>query len=287
MENFITTKSPGYELIDAGEGEKYERFGMVRIARPDKGALWKKNNAKWEDVSLVYEQKGQRGVWHKREDIPKEWTVIFDEITFALEIKQSKHLGVFPEQYTNWHFVHEETKKVVEKKKEAKILNLFGYTGGASLFAAKAGGTVSHVDASEYAISRARLNAKLSGLSGISYYLDDVKKFVEREIKRGKTYDGIILDPPVYGRGMGKGLSTTVWDIETDLAPLLERLPKLFSNNFSFLVISGYAFGYSHLSYRQLIENIVPKGKLVSGELLIQTDSGILLPAGITARWKK
>ncbi len=287
MENFITTGNNDYELIDTGEGEKYERFGSVRVVRPDKEALWKKRTEPWEKVSLSYEQHGQKGIWHKREEVPAEWLVSLGGITFALEVRQSKHLGVFPEQYANWMFVAEETKRLVEKKKEAKVLNLFGYTGGASLFAARAGAGVSHVDASEYAISRARRNATENNLSGISFYLDDVKKFVEREIKRGKIYDGIILDPPVYGRGMGKGLSTTVWDIEKDLVPLLERLVKLCSPDCAFVVMSGYAFGYSHHSYRQLLEHILPKGTVTSGELCIESSSGVLLPAGITARWKK
>ncbi|MEI6843248.1 MAG: class I SAM-dependent methyltransferase [bacterium] len=284
---FITEKSAEYELLDSGEGRKLERYGEVILSRPDPQALWQTSlpDSEWKNVSAVFETKSGRGKWHIVKDIQKDWQISLSENNFNLQLLSSKHLGVFPEQSENWKWL---TEKIKKENRKLSVLNLFGYTGGATLACARAGADVCHVDASEFAVDLAMKNRDVSGLSDklIRFIVEDVRKFVEREIKRGNTYDIILLDPPVYGKGVKK----EVWKIEEDLVPLLSRLQKLLSINPVAVVLNGYASGYSHLTYAQMLESITKNfgGAVSSGELAIrESSSGRLLPSGIVARWEK
>ena len=217
--------------------------------------------------------------------IPDNWQISFDEINFNLELLPSKHLGVFPEQSCNWKWLGE---KIKSENRKVSVLNLFGYTGGSTLACAKVGAEVCHVDASKFAVDLAMKNRDLSGLSKspIRFIVDDVRKFVEREIKRGNKYDIVIMDPPVYG----KGLKKEVWKIEEDLMPLLSRVQKIISSDPVAIILNGYASGYSHITYKQMLESVTKDsgGGVFSGELSIkESSSDHLLPCGIFARWEK
>ncbi len=287
MENIlITEKSEGYELLDSGDGEKLERFGNVILSRPDPQAIWQKSlpEEKWQEADAIFTRGGTTGKWQTK-DLSEPWQVTLEDLTFSLKLLPSKHVGVFPEQSQNWKWLGDKLKVKGEK---LKVLNLFGYTGGATLACAKAGAEVVHVDASEFAVGLAKENAKLSGLADapIRFIVDDVRKFVEREIKRGSKYDVIILDPPVYGKGSNK----QVWKLEEDLIPLLSRLPKILSDHPIAMLLNGYAAGYSQVTYSQVLETATKTlgGSISSLELAIRESSGgRLLPSGIFARWEK
>jgi len=203
-------------------------------------------------------------------------------LSFSIELSSFKHTGVFPEQACNWLWIEEKIKK---ENRDLKVLNLFGYTGGATLAAAKAGAEVTHVDASKSSISRARKNSELSGLGNakIRWMLDDAYKFVMREARRSSRYDAIIMDPPSYGRGA----KNEMWKIEEDLVPLLEASQKILSKDPVFFLLNGYASGYSALAYKNILSSLFQekKGKIEAGELAIRDVSGKLLPAGIFSRW--
>ena len=233
-----------------------------------------------------------KGKWKINTEIPEPWEVTLEGLTFSLKLLPSKHIGVFPEQSVGWEWLEERITnnelRMTNKNAEVKVLNLFGYTGGASLACAKAGASVCHVDSSEWAVDKAKENAKLSELGDapIRFIVDDVRKFVERDIKRGNKYDVILLDPPVYG----KGVKDEVWNIDEDLLPLLTRIKTLLSSDPLAIVLNGYASGYSHLTYARLLELTLYdiSGSVTSDELAIrESSSGKLLPSGIFARWSK
>jgi len=284
----ITKPSADYELIDSGEGEKLERFGDVVLSRPDPQALWKKHlsGERWEKADAVFSREGKDGQWRMKKEIPEKWTVQFAGMKFAIKPTAFKHTGLFPEQSVNWDWV----RRVISnnERKDMEVLNLFGYTGGATLACAKAGARVVHVDASNAAINWAKENAELSGLSAkpIRWILDDARVFVEREIKRGRKYDAVIMDPPAFGHGAKKEL----WKIEEHFLPLVENCMKLLSDTPAFFIINGYSAGYSALAYRNNLLGLEKKfgGKVETGELAIEeAASGRLLPAGIFARWER
>ena len=280
-----TQASRDYELIDSGNGEKLERYGKYILRRPDPQALWKKllPDADWKNANAYFFRDSDRKGWKKNAEMPNEWQISFDELKFNIKPTAFKHTGVFPEQEVNWNW----TKDVIKKSgRKIKVLNLFGYTGGASIACLSAGAEVVHVDGSTSAISWAKENAELSGLDKkpVRWILDDARKFVIREIKRGNKYDGIIMDPPSFGRG-GKG---EIWKIEDDLLILLENCSKILSDNPLFLLVNGYAAGYSAQAYKNALTPIVEKfgGEMEIGELTIEeSKSGRLLPCGIFARW--
>ncbi len=303
MENiYITEKSKDYELLDSGDGRKLERYGEVTISRPDPQALWQKSlgETEWKKANASFEQDGLKVKWKILNEVPKDWKVTFDKLVFNLQLLPSKHIGVFPEQSYHWKWLEEKIKLRYEytnhanntnntnKNAKINVLNLFGYTGGSSLACAIAGAEVCHVDASEFAVDLAMKNRDSSGLKDapIRFIIDDVRKFVEREIKRGKKYDVIIMDPPVYGKGVKK----EVWKIEEDLVPLLSRVKEIISDSPIAIILNGYSSRYSHITYKQMLENITSTlgGSLSSGELAIkQSQSERLLRCGIFARWKK
>lgn len=290
MNTIYTTKGgEGYELLDSGEGYKLERFGDVRISRPDPQALWKKElpEAEWKKVLAIFDQHIGKGKWKNNEPFPVDWKVTLEDINFLLKPAIFKHVGVFPEQAIQWRWLKEVVKNEVGKGNKVKVLNLFGYTGGSTLACALEGAEVCHVDSSEFAVDLAMKNRDASGLKDkpIRFIVEDVRKFVEREIRRGNIYDIIIMDPPVYGKGVKK----EVWNLETDFPPFLKNIKKLLSKKPLAILLNGYASGYSHITYAQILSDITNnlEGKVVSGELALETKSGRLLPAGIFARFEK
>lgn len=280
----ITKASSDYELIDSGGEEKLERFGSVVLARPDPQALWSRlKPEEWAKANGVYvkeSSEGNKAAGKWTGNIPKEWPIEFGGLKMLIKPTSFKHTGLFPEQEPNWDFV---AQKVTSG---AKILNLFAYTGGATLAAAKAGAEVTHVDASKSAVAWARENAAASGLESnpIKWIVEDVLTFVTREIKRGNKYDAIIMDPPAFGHGP-KG---EIWKIEESFIELVGLCKQLLSDKPLFVLINGYAEGYSPLAFAQNLIDLKEKygGEVEYGELTIEekgTDR--LLPAGIFARW--
>ncbi|MEI6480424.1 MAG: class I SAM-dependent methyltransferase [bacterium] len=281
----ITEPSVDYELVDSGDGEKLERFGGVILRRPDPQALWKKYDEHlWKDAHGYFIREGREGKWNFTKDAPEKWTINFSDLTFNIRPTTFKHTGIFPEQEPNWKWTRELIKNA---GKEISVLNLFGYTGGASIACSQAGAKVCHVDASKASIGWAKDNAESSGLSSdaIRWILDDAKLFVQKELRRGNKYDGIIMDPPAFGRGP----EGDVWQIEDDFVKFVEDCKKLLSDKPLFFLVNGYASGYSQLAYLYNVNDLSEKfgGEVESGELTIrELKSGRVLPCGIFARWK-
>ncbi len=285
----ITTAEPqaGYELVDSGEGEKLERYGDVLLYRPDPQALWRKRlpEAEWKKAHAWFKRDSKDASWSTKGELPERWRIAFGDLQFWIKLSAFKHTGLFPEHAPNWEWIRE---KVKSKNEKVKILNLFGYTGGATLAAAQAGAEVVHVDGSKVAVNWARDNAELSGLADkpIRWILDDAAAFVQREIRRGNTYDGIIMDPPAFGHGPKREL----WKIEDSFLPFLDDCKKILSSNPLFFLVNGYASGYSAVAYRNSLGDLFKQhgGSIEIGELTIaELNSERLLPAGIFARWSK
>ncbi len=282
-----TPVSDEYELLDSGEGEKLERYGEVVVARPDPQSLWNKNlpESEWKKSDAYFKRASTDANWSVRRELPERWPISLAGLKFWIKLSAFKHTGIFPEQVGNWNWIREKIEQA-KRTEPIRVLNLFGYTGGASLAAAQAGAEVVHVDGSKSAIGWARDNAALSGLAEkpVRWILDDAQKFVAREIKRGKKYDGIIMDPPAFGHGA----EGEVWKIEEDLLPLLESCKQILSNQPLFFIINGYASGYSALAYQNSLGDLMKSfgGRVEIGELTIaEKNSQRLLPAGIFARW--
>ncbi len=286
LTTLITKQSKDYELLDSGEGEKLERYGQVIISRPDPQALWPKSLSlkEWQKADAVFSRDEKAG-WKTKSKVPEKWQIDFSGLSFFIKLSPFKHTGLFPEQASNWEWMRDVIKK---EKRKLNILNLFGYTGGATLAAAQAGAEVCHLDASKTAISWARENAEISGLADkpVRWILDDAMAFVKREIKRGRQYDGIIMDPPAFGHGP-KG---EMWRIEENFIELLDLCRQVLSVKPLFFLINGYASGYSSIAYENNLLSLIKKygGEIEKGELAILESSGKrLLPCGIFARWFK
>lgn len=286
----ITQKQEGYELLDSGEGMKLERFGNFVLARPDPEVLWSKAKPQsiWDNADGLFVRNGKMVTWKKKKTLPKEWGINFGGLKMEIRPTSFKHTGLFPEQLANWQWMEAKIKSEREKRKETKIqvLNLFGYTGGASLVCAKAGAEVCHVDGSKTAIAWARVNQENSGLGEkpIRWILDDALAFIKREVKRGHQYNAIIMDPPSFGHGP-KG---ELWKIEENFGELMELSMKVLSKDPVFFLINGYASGYSPLAYKNCLIPLTKKfgGTIETGELTIgESGNERLLPAGIFARW--
>jgi 23S rRNA (cytosine1962-C5)-methyltransferase len=285
----ITETQKDYELIDSGDGEKLERYGNFILSRPDPQALWEKTSPKeWEKADGVFLRNAQKASWKMKEGVSEQWQIELSGLNFIISPTSFKHTGVFPEQSVNWKWISDSIQMAQKKSPERKIsiLNLFGYTGGATLACAKAGVEVTHVDSSKSAIDWAKENAKVSGLENtpIRWMLDDVRKFVAREIKRGKKYDGIILDPPAFGHGA----KNEIWKIEDDLLNLLSLCKQVLVGEPIFFIINGYSSVYSAIAYGNNIKKMMKDfgGTVEIGELAIRESSGQrLLPCGIFARW--
>lgn len=283
-----TNAGKDYELLDSGEGEKLERYGACILSRPDPQALWlKQQTSQWKQVHGQFSRDSKNAQWNMSKDMPKEWQIEFADLSFIIRPSAFKHTGLFPEQKGNWDWMREKVKSRKSKVESVNILNLFGYTGGATLACAQAGANVCHVDGSKVAINWAKRNAEISGLSDkpVRWILDDAVKFVKREIKRGHTYDGIIMDPPAFGHGPGGEL----WKIEEHFLVLLDLCKQLLSSKPLFILINGYASGYSSIAYHNNLLEITKKhgGNIELGELTIAESGreGRLLPCGIFARW--
>src|SRR3989344_5431624 len=278
----ITKPSAGYELLDSGLEEKLERFGDVVLARPDPQALWQKSRAgEWEKATGKYEREGKDGKWVGK--LPKEWPIEFGGLKFLIKPTSFKHTGLFPEQLSNWEWMQD----VLQKSSAPSVLNVFGYTGGGALAAAKAGAKVTHVDGSKAAVAWARENAKLSGLEDkpIRWITEDAITFLKREVSRGTKYDAVVMDPPAFGHGP----DGEVWKFEENFLELLGLVEKLLSDKPLFVLINGYAAGYSPLAFAYNLESFVKKfgGSIEYGDLNIaESNSDRALPCGIFARWR-
>ena len=286
-----TASTAAYELVDSGGEEKLERYGDILLARPDPQALWPKqlSDAVWHSADAQYGRgKGGRGreagEWLVKKALPKQWVIEFYHLRFIIRATSFKHTGLFPEQAQNWDWMQ---KKLISHatNQPIKVLNLFAYTGGATLAAARAGAQVTHVDASKTAVAWARENAVASQLADkpIRWITEDVMTFVAREIKRGNTYDAIIMDPPAFGHGPKDEL----WKIEEDFVALIERCRQLLSEKPLFFLISGYAAGYSPLAFAYNLEPLERQygGSIEYGDLGIADAQSRVLPCGIFARW--
>ena len=282
-----------YELLDSGGKEKLERFGQYVIVRPDPRAIWKKTlgETEWKKADAVFIQTADSEEWKFRSSPPTPWEIRWESIKFALRTTDFRHVGVFPEQAVNWQWIHQLMSNVqcsMFDEKPCRILNLFAYTGGATMAAAIAGAQVTHVDSSRPAMMWASENAKLSDIpkDHIRWIQDDVLKFVKREIRREVKYDGIIMAPPRFGRGA----SGEVWKLEDDLPNLLEHTRQILSATPLFWLINAYTADLSSIALGNLLADMVKDlgGTTESGELGIKESSGgRILPAGIFARWKK
>lgn len=280
---FISDKWKEYELIDCSDGERLERWGKYILRRPDPQVLWRgaRKSPLWDKADAVYTRSGGGGAWTVCR-VPADWTVNYGGLKFKIKPMGFKHTGLFPEQAANWDFCSELIKS---SGRQIKVLNLFAYTGAASVSAAMAGASVCHVDAAKGMVAQAKENAALSGLSDapIRYIVDDCKKFIEREIRRGNKYDGIIMDPPSYGRGP----SGEVWKLEESIDGLIRLSAKLLSDKPLFFIVNSYTTGLSPAAVEYMLRLSLPGGELCSGELgLPVTLTGGILPCGATARWR-
>ena len=286
-----------YELIDSGNYEKLERFGKHILARPEPQAVWQKSlpEKEWEDMAdaIFRREKGkssqdgnERGEWIQKKGMPDQWFINYDykgmHLKFRLGLTSFKHVGIFPEQAENWNFIYDTIKSF--DISEPKVLNLFAYTGGASIAAKSAGADVTHVDSVKQVITWSRENMEASNLNNIRWIVEDALKFCRREVKRGKKYNGIILDPPAYGRGP----DGERWILEENIAELMSICHELLENKNSFLILNLYSMGFSPVIAENLIKNYFPDVKSYQyGELLIPEKSGKRLPLSIFIRFKK
>ncbi len=278
-----------YEILDMANGEKLERWKDVILVRPDPQIIWHKKTypQKWKQANATYNRsKTGGGSWSYNKKIPQSWKVQYKNLIFNIKPMGFKHTGLFPEQAVNWDWMIEKIKK---EKREIKVLNLFAYTGGATVACLSAGASVCHVDSSKGMVTWAKENVTSSGLEKMSvrYIVDDVVKFVSREIRRGNKYDAIIMDPPSYGRGT----NGEVWQFEENIYDLVNLCVKVLSDNPLFFLINSYTTGIS----AKVLENILRlnieqnlRGKFESGEIgLPVKNSKLVLPCGIYGRWEK
>jgi 23S rRNA (cytosine1962-C5)-methyltransferase len=279
------SKNSDYELLDSGEGEKLERYGSVVLSRPDPQALWRKHlpETEWKNAHATFVKKESGGEWKYKKEKLDKWQIEYAGLKFWIKPTAFKHTGIFPEHIANWDWMRE----ILKNNEGAEVLNLFGYTGGATLACAEANAKVVHVDGSKSAITWARENAEISLLKDkpIRWILEDARVFVRREINRGNKYDGIIMDPPAFGHGAKK----EVWKIEEDFLLLVEDCFKILKDKPLFFLINGYSAGYSSIAYNNILLPLVEKfgGSIEIGELTIEEkETERLLPCGIFARWR-
>ena len=275
-----------YEIIDVSCGEKLERWGDYLLIRPDPQAIWhtKKEHDGWYHPNAHYRRSKKGGGSWEFIDLPKQWQISYKNLNFELKPFSFKHTGLFPEQAVNWDYM---TDKIIKAGRPVKVLNLFAYTGGATVACAKAGAHVTHVDASKGMVTWAKENAAASGLKDapIRYLVDDCMKFVEREIRRGNHYDAILMDPPSYGRGPGG----EVWKIEEKIHDLVKLCAKLLSDNPVFFIINSYTTGLQPAVLSYIINTEITAyfgGKVRADEIgLPVTSNGLTFPCGCSARW--
>jgi 23S rRNA (cytosine1962-C5)-methyltransferase len=285
---WIANQWKDYEVIDTCLGEKCERWGDYILVRPDPQVIWDTGheNPAWKQKNGHYHRSNKGGGEWEFHNLPKEWTIQYRELTFHLKPFSFKHTGLFPEQAVNWDWCAD---KIKQAGRPLKVLNLFAYTGGATISAAKAGASVTHVDASKGMVTWAKENAVSSGLADapIRWLVDDCVKFVEREIRRGNTYDGIIMDPPSYGRGP-KG---EIWKIEESIYPFIQLTAKLLSKNAVFFLINSYTTGLQPAVLSYMIHTAIAShmgGQVEAEEIGLPVSSnGLVLPCGASGRWSQ
>lgn len=285
---WLADKWSDYELIDSADGEKLERWGNIILRRPDPLAVWKdKDSDLWNTPHAWYHRSNTGGGhWEYKKKLPERWSVGFEDMTFQIKPMNFKHTGLFPEQAANWVWFSELIKN---SGREIRVLNLFAYTGGATVAGLCAGAAVTHVDAAKGMVNWAKENVISSGVAdkSVRYIVDDVLKFVLREQRRGKTYDAVIMDPPSYGRGP----SGEVWKIENELYSLVCECVKIMSDNPLFFLINSYTTGLSATVLNNILSLTMGKkfgGKIEAGELGIPMSAkqGMALPCGISGRWQ-
>jgi len=278
-----------FELIDAGDGEKLERWGKYILRRPDPQAIWpiEDKNGRWEKIDAHYHRSSSGGgKWEFKRKLPEKWTISYGKLSFYIEPMGFKHTGLFPEQAVNWKWMMD---KVRSAGRPANVLNLFAYTGGATVALASAGARVCHVDAAKGMVTRAKENLALSGLGDrpVRFIVDDVVKFVQREKRRGNLYDAVVMDPPSYGRGP-KG---ELWKIEDELFGLVKLCTELLSDNPFFFLINSYTTGLSPTVLGNILSLAVTSrfgGRISSDEIgLPASASGLILPCGAVGRWEQ
>lgn len=283
---WIANNWKDYEILDCSRGEKLERWGDYILIRPDPQIIWntQRKNPGWQQKNGHYHRSSKGGGEWEFFDLPEQWSIHYKSLTFHLKPFHFKHTGLFPEQAVNWDWFSE---KIRQAGRPVKVLNLFAYTGGATLAAAAAGASVTHVDASKGMVQWAKENASISGLSDapVRWLVDDCVKFAEREIRRKNKYDGIIMDPPSYGRGP-KG---EIWKIEDSIYPFIRLCAGLLSENPLFFLINSYTTGLAPSVLTYMLEteiNRIYKGTVQSEEIgLPVSSSGLVLPCGASGRW--
>ena len=283
---WISDQWKEYEVIDASDGERLERWGSYILVRPDPQVIWStpKTEPRWRRYDARYARSNTGGGHWEQHRLPEQWPLHYREMSFLVKPMSFKHTGIFPEQAVNWDFIIDTVRAA---DRPVNVLNLFAYTGGATLAAAVGGASVCHVDAAKGMVQMARDNARVSGLENapIRWIVDDCGKFVEREIRRGKRYDAIIMDPPSYGRGP----SGEIWKLETSLWPFVELVSKVLSDQPLFVLLNSYTTGLAPSVVSYVLDSVLSRrfgGKTEAQELgLPVTASGLYLPCGATGRW--
>ena len=281
LETLVAEPWQDWGLIDSGDGRKLERYGAITVERPEPQAMWSPADTNWNPHATFVpgsdEEGGGRWVHHR--DVPQSWKLSRGPVRFNASLTPFRHLGFFPDMAPQWDWMR-------ERAADADVLNLFGYTGVGSLILSEAGARVVHVDASKKSVEGGKGNAALSGLSDIRWIVDDASKFTAREVRRGRRYDGILLDPPKFGRGP----TGEVWRLEEDLAPLLADCRKLLDENSRFLVLTVYAVRMSAIAIGELVKQMFADlgGTVKFGEMSVREEArGLLLPTAIFARWSR
>ncbi len=275
-----------YQILDMANGEKLEKWNNITLVRPDPQIIWKQKTypEKWKKADAKYSRSNTGGgAWNYNKKLPSAWQVKYKDLVFNIKPMGFKHTGLFPEQAVNWDWM---INKIKSTNKEIKVLNLFAYTGGATVACLSAGASVCHVDSSKGMVSWAKENVTSSGLQDrkVRYIVDDVVKFVNREIRRGNKYDAIIMDPPSYGRGT----NGEVWKFEDNIYDLVELCSKVLTDEPLFFLINSYTTGISSMVLENILKlNIHAKGKFSNGEIGIpMQNSNLVLPCGIYGRWE-
>ncbi|MGN1081375.1 MAG: class I SAM-dependent methyltransferase [Acutalibacteraceae bacterium] len=284
----FSTDFGDYRLLDASCGERLEDWGGYILIRPDPQVIWQtpKTNPLWNNADAVYSRsKSGGGSWSYRKKLPDVWNIRYKDLTFRVKPMGFKHTGLFPEQAVNWDYM----RTLIFQNSDFRVLNLFAYTGGATVAALKAGAAVTHVDASKGMVSWAKENAEASGVLSrpVRWIVDDCVKFVKREVRRGNVYNGIILDPPSYGRGPGG----EIWRLEDELYPLIEECSKLLNEDSRFVILNSYTTGLSASVMEYILKTVVRNklgGEVFSDEIgLPVQNTDLVLPCGATSVWIK
>lgn len=283
---FIADGWKDYEVLDTGDGEKLERWGEIILRRPDPQAIWPKQQPDmWRRADAHYHRSTKGGgEWEFLRRLPERWQISYRDLRFYVRPTNFKHTGLFPEQAVNWDWMAGLIRRA---NRPIRVLNLFGYTGGATLACASAGAKVTHVDAAKGMVQWAGENRKLAGIdeTSVRWIVDDAMKFVEREARRGNTYEGILMDPPSYGRGPGG----EVWKLENELYPLVSACEKVLAKNALFMLINSYTTGLQPAVLNNMLTMTVARtrpGKVVADEIVLPVTAGGVLPCGASGRWE-